>query len=98
MRATKGFGVMEIVLIVVIVGLAALVGWELLGTRQTETRSTASKPTASPMKHLSQGSDNTSLETDMQSITSNLSASDNSLEASNTAVNDSQNQITVPTN
>jgi len=105
----KGMAGIESLLIVVIIAIIGLTGWYVYKTRQNSdktlnsaatTSQAATKTeasTATPPAQLSAGSDNSSLQSDLSNINSSQSQAGSDSSAANAAVNDQQNEISVPT-
>jgi hypothetical protein len=64
----------------------------------TNTTSPTTTPATTPTATLPSGTDNQSLTTDLANVNGSLSQNGQSLNSANSAVNDQQSQITVPTN
>ena len=100
-------GVIEALLVIVIIGILAFTGWYVVKAKNNSNKSLNSATSASQntpatsstaSTQLPSGSDNQSLQSDLSSIdtSQNQAASDNS--SAGTALNDQQNEISVPTN
>jgi len=104
-KSDSGSAFLEIILIVLVVVVVGLVAWKIKKDHDdkktatiggtTATSSTTSVPVTSP---LQSGTDNASLSSDLTNINSGLSQTNQDGAASNTAINDQQQEITVPTN
>jgi cytoskeletal protein RodZ len=99
-KKARGFGLAEIIVLVAVVGILVLIGWQLYTARKQSVTSppASTSHSGAPSQNLSTGTDTHSLEGDLTTINSNLSQSGQSLNASDSAVNDQQNQISIPVN
>ena len=103
MKAARanGFGIIEIILLVAVIGLAAAIGWELYDAHLktgTAVKTPGAAQTAASSTPLATGSSDQDLQGDLKTVNSDLSQSGSDMNTANSAVNDSQSQISVPTN
>lgn len=106
-KSQKGMAGLESLLILVIVGILAFTGWYVYKARQNSNKNlnnAASIGQTVPATYskqsttLSSGSDNQSLQGDLSSINTSQSQASQDYSSSSSAVNDQQNEISVPTN
>ncbi len=101
-KDSSGFSPVEAILVLVIVGLIGYVGWYVAHAKHAadKTLNTAASTTAgaSTKPALATGTDNSSLDSNLNAIGSSLNTSSSDSAASNSAVNDQSSEITVPTN
>ncbi|HXH26525.1 MAG TPA: hypothetical protein VNG90_01380 [Candidatus Acidoferrum sp.] len=100
-----GFGLVEIILGIVVLGMAGLVAWQLLsanhmfGLGSTPVNQAVTNSTGSvSAQPLSGGSSNQDLQNDLTNVNANLTQDSQNMDAASSSVNDQQNQISVPTN
>jgi prepilin-type N-terminal cleavage/methylation domain-containing protein len=105
LRFQSGFSFVEIILVIVIIVLIAGVGWYAYHRRHEHKATVITNPTATKtttmnpnLQPLSSGTDNQSLSSDLTNIQGSMNQDNQNLNSSNAAVNDQQNEITVPTN
>ena len=99
----RGDAVMGILIIVLVVAIGAG-SWFVMHRHHSTTASTAhtaattSAPASSTTTPLTAGTDNASLQTDLTNINSTMQQSSQDSTSANSAINDQQNEISVPTN
>jgi hypothetical protein len=102
----KGNIILTALLIILVIAVVVLVGIgikrrhdrEKAAAVVTPTTAATTTTTAPPAATLSPGTDNASLDDDLANVNASLTLNGQSLSSANTAVNDQQSQITVPTN
>lgn len=104
----NGMALVESVLILVIVAILAFTGWYVYHARQNSNKNLSSAastgqtesqtPGAANSTTLSSGTDNSSLQSDLNSIGASQNQAAGDSNSANGAVNDQQNEISVPTN
>lgn len=105
-KSQAGFSAVEVVLLIVIVGVIGFVGWYVYHAKQnsdtvlnsaahTSASSTKSKTTGSTATPAP-GTDNQSLQTDLNGLTTSNNQSNADLGSSNSSLNDQSTFTAVP--
>lgn len=102
-RSQQGFTIVEIIIVVVVLVALGLTGW-LVHKKHSDKASSSSKDANSTVVNsqstsaVRAGTDNRSLQNDLTGITNSQNTAAQDGNQLNNALNDQQNEISVPTN
>lgn len=91
----RGNAAVVVVVLLIVVAVAGLVGWRLYARHQNAATNTTAASTSSANQPLGTGSDNASLDNDLNNLGSSLNGGTQDIQAGAAATNDQQ--ISVPT-
>ena len=94
--AQRGNAAVLVIVGVLVVALAGLVGWRLY-RQHHNIEATTTSPTSQQSTLATSGDSNSDLTADLNNAETTVSQGGQNLSAADTALNDSQNQVTVPT-
>jgi len=101
-----GSSIIHILLLLAVIAVIGLAGWAVYRHRHTQIAQTAAVTTGSqPLQAatstsytLTPGTDNQSLQTDVNAASGSLNSESQTMSSADNALNDQQSQIQVPTN